>query len=158
MEEDQPEDFFIPYVWSLVFSSGVGLYWNPHGIELFSMDSGWKNNMKAVFILMQIRIKGLMMWGGVGGDVCSRYTLLSKCLNLVHDGVPLYAARSRIVRIILTPSLWSFICAGEPRAHSSFHLFTTNAQLTNYILSYDSRKLRSVVMDDPMFLPLFYFI
>ncbi|XP_043952413.1 dymeclin isoform X2 [Gambusia affinis] len=40
VEEDQPEDFFIPYVWSLVFSSGVGLYWNPHGIELFSMDSG----------------------------------------------------------------------------------------------------------------------
>lgn len=41
VEEDQPEDFFIPYVWSLVFNSGVGLYWNPHGIELFSMDSGW---------------------------------------------------------------------------------------------------------------------
>ncbi|XP_015231821.1 PREDICTED: dymeclin [Cyprinodon variegatus] len=40
VEEDQPEDFFIPYVWSLVFNSGVGLYWNPHGIELFSMDSG----------------------------------------------------------------------------------------------------------------------
>uniref|UniRef100_A0A4W6CHH9 Dymeclin n=1 Tax=Lates calcarifer TaxID=8187 RepID=A0A4W6CHH9_LATCA len=40
VEEDQPEDFFIPYVWSLVFNSGVGLHWNPHGIELFSMDSG----------------------------------------------------------------------------------------------------------------------
>nr|XP_020456578.1 dymeclin [Monopterus albus] len=40
VEEDQPEDFFIPYVWSLVFSSGVGLHWSPHGIELFSMDSG----------------------------------------------------------------------------------------------------------------------
>lgn len=40
MEEDQPEDFFIPYVWSLVFNSGVGLHWSPHGIELFSMDSG----------------------------------------------------------------------------------------------------------------------
>ncbi|XP_030624147.1 dymeclin isoform X1 [Chanos chanos] len=39
VEEDQPEDFFIPYVWSLVFSSGVGLYWNPQGIELFTMDS-----------------------------------------------------------------------------------------------------------------------
>uniref|UniRef100_H3DN48 Dymeclin n=1 Tax=Tetraodon nigroviridis TaxID=99883 RepID=H3DN48_TETNG len=38
--EDQPEDFFIPYVWSLVFHSGVGLHWSPHGIELFSMDSG----------------------------------------------------------------------------------------------------------------------
>ena len=41
VEEDQPEDFFIPYVWSLVFNSGVGLHWSPHGIELFSMDSGW---------------------------------------------------------------------------------------------------------------------
>ncbi|XP_076742695.1 dymeclin isoform X3 [Maylandia zebra] len=40
VEEDQPEDFFIPYVWSLVFNSGVGLHWSPHGIELFSMDSG----------------------------------------------------------------------------------------------------------------------
>uniref|UniRef100_A0A8C5BLQ9 Dymeclin n=1 Tax=Gadus morhua TaxID=8049 RepID=A0A8C5BLQ9_GADMO len=40
VEEDQPEDFFIPYVWSLVFSSGVGLYWSPQGVELFSMDSG----------------------------------------------------------------------------------------------------------------------
>ncbi|XP_062410102.1 dymeclin [Sardina pilchardus] len=39
VEEDQPEDFFVPYVWSLVFSSAVGLYWNPQGIELFSMDS-----------------------------------------------------------------------------------------------------------------------
>lgn len=39
VEEDQPEDFFIPYVWSLVFNSAVGLYWSPHGIELFSMDS-----------------------------------------------------------------------------------------------------------------------
>ncbi|XP_063745855.1 dymeclin isoform X2 [Eleginops maclovinus] len=40
VEEDQPEDFFIPYVWSLVFNAGVGLHWSPHGIELFSMDSG----------------------------------------------------------------------------------------------------------------------
>ncbi|XP_068560813.1 dymeclin [Cebidichthys violaceus] len=40
VEEYQPEDFFIPYVWSLVFNSGVGLHWSPHGIELFSMDSG----------------------------------------------------------------------------------------------------------------------
>nr|XP_057907592.1 dymeclin isoform X2 [Doryrhamphus excisus] len=40
VEEDQPEDFFIPYVWSLVFNSGVGLHWSSHGIELFSMDSG----------------------------------------------------------------------------------------------------------------------
>ncbi|XP_038826262.1 dymeclin-like [Salvelinus namaycush] len=40
VEEDQPEDFFIPYVWSLVFNSGVGLNWSPTGIELFGMDSG----------------------------------------------------------------------------------------------------------------------
>ncbi|XP_036385462.1 dymeclin isoform X2 [Megalops cyprinoides] len=40
VEEDQPEEFFIPYVWSLVFNSGVGLHWSPQGIELFSMDSG----------------------------------------------------------------------------------------------------------------------
>uniref|UniRef100_A0A8C5ERU0 Dymeclin n=1 Tax=Gouania willdenowi TaxID=441366 RepID=A0A8C5ERU0_GOUWI len=40
VEEDQPEDFFIPYVWSLVYNSGVGLHWSPQGIELFSMDSG----------------------------------------------------------------------------------------------------------------------
>ncbi len=39
VEEEQPEDFFIPYVWSLVFNSGVGLYWNSQGIELFIMDS-----------------------------------------------------------------------------------------------------------------------
>ncbi|XP_039516985.1 dymeclin-like [Pimephales promelas] len=39
VEEEQPEDFFIPYVWSLVFNSGVGLHWNSQGIELFSMDS-----------------------------------------------------------------------------------------------------------------------
>ncbi|GLD72660.1 dymeclin isoform X1 [Lates japonicus] len=32
------EDFFIPYVWSLVFNSELAS-WNPHGIELF-MDSG----------------------------------------------------------------------------------------------------------------------
>lgn len=40
VEEEQPEDFFIPYVWSLVFHSAVGLHWSPPGIELFSMDSG----------------------------------------------------------------------------------------------------------------------
>jgi hypothetical protein len=40
VEEDQPEDFFIPYVWCLVFNSGVGLNWSPTGIELFSMDFG----------------------------------------------------------------------------------------------------------------------
>uniref|UniRef100_A0A8C4S7M1 Dymeclin n=1 Tax=Erpetoichthys calabaricus TaxID=27687 RepID=A0A8C4S7M1_ERPCA len=40
VEEDQPEEFFIPYVWSLVYSSGAGLYWSPQSIELFTMDSG----------------------------------------------------------------------------------------------------------------------
>ncbi|XP_075697034.1 dymeclin isoform X3 [Rhinoderma darwinii] len=40
VEEEQPEEFFIPYVWSLVYNSGVGLYWNPQDIQLFTMDSG----------------------------------------------------------------------------------------------------------------------
>lgn len=40
VEEEQPEEFFIPYVWSLVFNFGVGLYWNPQDIQLFTMDSG----------------------------------------------------------------------------------------------------------------------
>ncbi|XP_073536582.1 dymeclin isoform X3 [Phyllobates terribilis] len=40
VEEEQPEEFFIPYVWSLVYNAGVGLYWNPQDIQLFTMDSG----------------------------------------------------------------------------------------------------------------------
>ncbi|MEE6514466.1 hypothetical protein FKM82_022628 [Ascaphus truei] len=40
VEEEQPEEFFIPYVWSLVYNSGVGLHWNPQDIQLFTMDSG----------------------------------------------------------------------------------------------------------------------
>ncbi|XP_075788804.1 dymeclin isoform X2 [Pelodiscus sinensis] len=40
VEEEQPEDFFIPYVWSLVYNSAVALYWNPQDIQLFTMDSG----------------------------------------------------------------------------------------------------------------------
>lgn len=40
VEEEQPEEFFIPYVWSLVYNSCVGLYWNPRDIQLFTMDSG----------------------------------------------------------------------------------------------------------------------
>uniref|UniRef100_A0A6I8PPN4 Dymeclin n=1 Tax=Xenopus tropicalis TaxID=8364 RepID=A0A6I8PPN4_XENTR len=40
VEEEQPEEFFIPYAWSLVYHSGVGLYWNPQDIQLFTMDSG----------------------------------------------------------------------------------------------------------------------
>ncbi|XP_071989253.1 dymeclin isoform X1 [Engystomops pustulosus] len=40
VEEEQPEEFFIPYVWSLVYNSGVGLYWSPQDVQLFTMDSG----------------------------------------------------------------------------------------------------------------------
>ncbi|XP_047935720.2 dymeclin isoform X3 [Anser cygnoides] len=40
VEEEQPEEFFIPYVWSLVYNSAVALYWNPRNIQLFTMDSG----------------------------------------------------------------------------------------------------------------------
>ncbi|KDR21174.1 Dymeclin [Zootermopsis nevadensis] len=39
VEEDEPEDFFIPYVWSLVCQSS-GLYWNPASIKLFAADNG----------------------------------------------------------------------------------------------------------------------
>ncbi|XP_055993984.1 dymeclin isoform X1 [Sorex fumeus] len=39
VEEEQPEEFFIPYVWSLVYHSAVGLYWNPQDIQLFTMDA-----------------------------------------------------------------------------------------------------------------------
>ncbi|XP_067003661.1 dymeclin isoform X2 [Anabrus simplex] len=39
VEEDQPEDFFIPYVWSLVCQSS-GLYWNPGNIKLFVPENG----------------------------------------------------------------------------------------------------------------------
>ncbi|XP_064409749.1 dymeclin isoform X1 [Latimeria chalumnae] len=39
VEEDQPEEFFIPYVWSLVYNSVAGLQWNPQDIQLFTMDS-----------------------------------------------------------------------------------------------------------------------
>ncbi|XP_046856978.1 dymeclin-like [Xenia sp. Carnegie-2017] len=34
VEEEQPEEFFIPYVWSLVYKS-ARLYWNPEKIHLF---------------------------------------------------------------------------------------------------------------------------
>jgi len=39
VEEDQPEEFFIPYVWSLVFHAST-LYFNPQKIRLFSLHSG----------------------------------------------------------------------------------------------------------------------
>ena len=35
VEEDQPEEFFVPYVWSLVYKS-CNLYWIDHSIKLFS--------------------------------------------------------------------------------------------------------------------------
>ena len=33
VEEDKPEDFFIPYVWSLAQNK---MYWNPQHIKLYS--------------------------------------------------------------------------------------------------------------------------
>ena len=38
VEEEQPEEFFIPYVWSLVYKSST-LYWNPDHIQLFHPES-----------------------------------------------------------------------------------------------------------------------
>jgi len=38
VEEEQPEEFFIPYVWSLVYKSSL-LYWNPEHIEIFHPDT-----------------------------------------------------------------------------------------------------------------------
>jgi len=35
VEEEQPEEFFIPYVWSLIFQSS-NLYWNSSNIRLFT--------------------------------------------------------------------------------------------------------------------------
>ena len=36
MEEESPEEFFIPYIWSLVYHSS-NLYFNPARILLFSL-------------------------------------------------------------------------------------------------------------------------
>jgi len=38
VEEEQPEEFFIPYVWSLVYKSS-SMYWNPDHIQLFHPES-----------------------------------------------------------------------------------------------------------------------
>nr|XP_054751775.1 dymeclin-like [Lytechinus pictus] len=38
VEEDQPEEFFIPYVWSLVYHSS-NMYWDPDRVELFSINA-----------------------------------------------------------------------------------------------------------------------
>ncbi|XP_069779964.1 dymeclin isoform X1 [Narcine bancroftii] len=40
VEEEQPEEFFVPYIWSLVYNSTAELYWDPQQVQLFSMDSG----------------------------------------------------------------------------------------------------------------------
>ena len=37
VEEEQPEDFFVPYVWTLVSRR---IYWNPKSIKLFEPRSG----------------------------------------------------------------------------------------------------------------------
>lgn len=76
VEEDQPEDFFIPYVWSLVFNSGVGLYWNSQGVELFSMDSAWERDRKpgeCVRVCMSCYWQFKQGWGKrVGLGKCDR--------------------------------------------------------------------------------------
>lgn len=70
VEEDQPEDFFIPYVWSLVFNSGVGLHWSTTNIQLFSMDSAWGG----VHVEVGFTLRWGSRWGGVhaegGVDIC----------------------------------------------------------------------------------------
>ena len=35
VEEEEPEDYFIPYIWSLIFHHAM-LYWNPQHFLLFS--------------------------------------------------------------------------------------------------------------------------
>ena len=37
LEEESPDDFFVPYVWSLVFNKS-GIYWNPGCVQLFSLE------------------------------------------------------------------------------------------------------------------------
>ncbi|XP_048454202.1 dymeclin [Rhincodon typus] len=39
VEEEQPEEFFVPYIWSLAYNSTAELYWNPQQVQLFTMDS-----------------------------------------------------------------------------------------------------------------------
>ncbi|CAL8119884.1 unnamed protein product [Orchesella dallaii] len=38
VEEDQPENFFIPYVWSLVYKRS-GLYWSPINLSIFGSEN-----------------------------------------------------------------------------------------------------------------------
>ena len=38
VEEERPEEFFIPYVWSLVYHAS-NLYFNPTHVQLFSVQT-----------------------------------------------------------------------------------------------------------------------
>ena len=38
MEEERPEEFFVPYVWSLVYHESE-LYFNPSRIHLFTVQT-----------------------------------------------------------------------------------------------------------------------
>ncbi|XP_078742139.1 dymeclin isoform X1 [Lampetra fluviatilis] len=38
VEEESPEEFFVPYVWSLIYNTAVGLHWSPRQIQLFPVD------------------------------------------------------------------------------------------------------------------------
>ena len=42
VEEESPEEFFIPYVWSLVYHSS-NMYFNASRILLFSLSSSWEH-------------------------------------------------------------------------------------------------------------------
>jgi len=37
VEEEKPESFFIPYVWSIIYRNS-GLYWSPINLTLFTLD------------------------------------------------------------------------------------------------------------------------
>jgi dymeclin len=38
VEEDQPEEFFVPYVWSIVYQSS-GLYWIDRSVKLYPVNN-----------------------------------------------------------------------------------------------------------------------
>lgn len=37
VEEESPEEFFVPYVWSLIFNKS-NVFWNPGCVQLFALD------------------------------------------------------------------------------------------------------------------------
>lgn len=37
VEDEQPEDFFVPYIWTRVYYSS-GIYWEPRGIQIFNAE------------------------------------------------------------------------------------------------------------------------